>query len=98
MSDTKRLIWRRQLSERGLAPVCPYQLFYGGESIGSVGHVRSGFTTHSKEGYFWAARGDNVPWRNTAGAPLPTVEEAKEQCEDYVRFCLGLKARKGVRA
>lgn len=92
-----RLFWRREPREKGLAGVCQgergYHLMFQGSRIGSV-NVRYGHGfSLTKEGYYWSARLDvngesKIPLKNTCNNFVPTIEQAKAECEAYVRSFL----------
>lgn len=91
MITKKRLTWSQQPSETGLARVMQGErgriLKVNGVKVGTVSPLYRGWErTHV--GWYFVARGDGVPLRNTCGSPASTKEEAVAQCEAYVRACL----------
>mgnify|MGYP001224007371 CR=1 FL=1 len=95
----KRLTWRREADEKGLRGVVQgergFDLRYDGAEVGTVRPRYDGWS-RKRAGYYWTAQSANppVPLINTAGTPVATIEEAKAQCEAYVREHLGLPPRK----
>jgi hypothetical protein len=66
-------------------------LFYGNDQVGIVVPVQGVFGEPWH--WWWSASGKGIPARRTA-AEFPSREAAKAACEEYVRMCLGLPARK----
>lgn len=91
-----RLTWKKQPSETGSRRVCQGPrgaiLSADGEELGRVYPFSTGLVTY--KGWYWTAAGDGVPWCNTSNAPVEDIDEAKAQCETYVRKCLGLPEKK----
>jgi hypothetical protein len=85
----KPMRWKKQKYERFYGR--GYDLRIGGKRIASVNPKYQGFS-RVQDGWYWHARvdlADNlgfvVPLKNTAGSPVGTLEEAKMQCEEYIR-------------
>lgn len=86
-----RLSWRKQPSEQGLASVGQrergFELRYGDVDVASVTPVTNGMSRQTT-GWYYCARADEygVPRHNTYGTQhWPTKEEAKAECDKWVR-------------
>jgi hypothetical protein len=92
-----RLTWKRQASETGLRCVAQGPrgaiLSIDGTHAGTVSPRSTGF--HEWSGWYWVAGWKSeVPHKNTSGRPVATLDEAKRDCEAYVRASLGMPAKK----
>ncbi len=78
-----RLTWKNVTESWGPQR---HRIRVNGFDVGSCQQCRSG-------GWFWYARGDElgVPIKNTCDTPVPTLEEAKRECEAHIRECLSKK-------
>lgn len=93
----KRLTWRKQPSETGLARVCQdergYDLRYDGREVGYVRPEYVGWA-RNKVGYYWTAPADDelgILHRNTCNTPVEDIDTAKADCLAYVRECMAKK-------
>jgi hypothetical protein len=88
-----RLTWKRQPNEKGLARVCQGErgwiLSVDGKAVCRVAVAYKGWSK-DKLGYYWYGSSESlgIAHRNTCNSPVPTAEEAKAECERYVRECL----------
>jgi hypothetical protein len=83
----KRLTWKREPDERGLAAVAQrprgFVLSYGGVE---VAYVYPSMNWRDIVGWYYVAGYvDGVPHRNTCRELVATPDEAKAACIDYVR-------------
>ena len=87
------LRWRKPKAPTGLARVCwtgheDRELTFGGERIATVAPERK---EHRGPivGWYWHGRLENGSYKNTAGEPVATREEAQAACIAWVREKLG---------
>jgi hypothetical protein len=83
------LRWRKDPRETGLAGVCAgprgHTLYKDGkERVASVNAYRDGWGMDYK-GWYWVARGDSIPYKNTCDNPVETDTEAKKEAMAYVK-------------
>ena len=87
-----RLTWRKQPNESGLARVGQGPrgavLKVDGEDVGRVCANSVGFNEY--RGWYWTAvdNAGRVPLKNTCDKPVAALDDAKRQCEAYVRKCI----------
>ena len=91
-----RATWRKQPSEQGLMRIGQSPrgaiLKVGGEDVGRV-YARF-ISMHNYSGWYWVARGEGVPLRNSGsedGGIYDEIDDAKAACKAYVLKCLSKK-------
>ena len=94
-TGTPRLRWRKQPNETGLARIVQgprgYDLWYGDRDLGSAHPLTHWPDRYTIVGYYWSVGSDKdlgIAHRNTASAPVATMEEAKAACLAYIKECL----------
>ena len=98
----KRLTWRREARDKGLARICQgyrgFELWYDGYHIGDATNLARTFSDRfdPKEFYWRVFINETLglTYENTTRTPVASIEDAKEQCEDYVRKALGLAPKR----
>jgi hypothetical protein len=85
----KPMRWKKKKYERFYGQ--SYEFGTSDKRIATVSPHCKGWS-RLQDGWYWYARvdlADNlgfvVPLKNTAGSPVETLEEAKMQCEEYIR-------------
>jgi len=72
-----------------------FELFYQKVRVARVVPFRVGFVQFN--GWYWIAEQEgNIPKKDTSNHPVEDPKKAKDDCEDYVRKCLG-KPKHGPR-
>lgn len=93
----KRMTWRKQPNERGLASVGQVPrgkiLKRDGEDIAHVYPSMEGWSRHTVKGWYFVARSDRqgIPLMNSSTEPAESMGMAMEQCRAYVDKCLAEK-------
>lgn len=87
-----RLTWKREPNETGLSRVAQaergYDLRLNGETIAEVRPITR-YAYRETVGWYWYGYSDLLGMGiNTANKPCKTIEEAKQQCEEYCRRIL----------
>ena len=95
-----RLTWKKTPRSKGLARVCEGELGYDlrmdGIQVGGANPLFAWSSPRTKIGYYWSVRSlGAIKHKNTADAPVATMEEAQTQCLAYVRKCLDDAATTG---
>jgi len=91
-----RFTWSKEKRPKGLAGIgsgpLGAVLKVDGEVVGRV-HPRCLGLKFQWDGWYWVAVGKGVPLRNSYSEAtfFDTVDDAKVDCEAYVRGCLGKK-------
>lgn len=95
-----KFTWKKNGKQTGLRAVAVVgprgsKLRLDGEEVGSV----SVFCVNTREwsGWYWVAFHNpllHIEYKNSCDTPAQTEEEAKAQCEAYIRKCLNLPPKK----
>jgi hypothetical protein len=88
-----RLSFKKTPRSKGLARVCEGELGYDlridGIHVGGAKPLLAWSAARTKIGYYWWVKSIGaIKHKNTADAPVATMEEAQAQCLAYVRKCL----------
>lgn len=92
-----RLTWRKFADNSFRRLPDGARLHLDGKHIASVSPVTTTRLGSDVCGWMWSAPEDErlgISFRNTYAEPAADRDEAKDQCEAYIRQCLGLPQKK----
>jgi hypothetical protein len=94
-----RLSWRKEPNETGLRAVGQgprgVELRVKGTRLATVSPLSAGW--QSWKGWYWVCPSNpslGIKYCNTCSSPCETQDEAKEECEKYVRAAMCLPERR----